>query len=141
MFLKPPKASTDPRVRSLLQKAVRRGFSHVVDHAVVRLNTSGDNTWLRSRTVVITFEECWPLAASLSVNRELSSKRSALLNVAKAAKQKDAAGLGAIAHAYHEGDRSMLDCVPDERMLKIVAEALEVYVPLTKPSVCLSVSV
>jgi hypothetical protein len=125
MFLKPPKASTDPRVRSLLQKAVRRGFSHVVDRAVVRLNASGDNIWLRSRTVVITFEECWPLATSLSISRELSSKQTALLNVAKAAKQKDAAGLGALAHAYHEGDRSMLDCVPDERMLRIVSEALK----------------
>lgn len=125
MFVKPPRASTDPRVRSLLQKAVRRGFTHVTDRAVARLHASGDNAWLRSRAVVITFEECWPLAASLSIHRELSSKRSALLNVAKVAKQKDAAGLGALAHAYGEGDRSMLDCIPSERMVKIVSEALE----------------
>lgn len=125
MFLKPRKASTDQRVRSLLQKAVRRGSTDVVDCAVIRLDTSGDNTWLRSRAIVITFEECWPLAASLFISRELSTKRSALLNVARAAKQKDAAGLGALAHAYQEGDRSMLDYVPDQRMLKIVSEALE----------------
>jgi hypothetical protein len=125
MFLKAPKASTDPRLRSLLQKAVRRGFSRVVDRAVVRLDASGDDRWLRSRTVVITFEECWPLAGSLCIDRELSSRRVALLNVTKAAKQKDAAGLGALAYAYHEGDTSMLDCVPDERMLRMVSEALE----------------
>jgi hypothetical protein len=64
------------------------------------------------------------LAATLSVSRELSSKREALLRVCKASKQKDAAGLGALAHAYQEGDQSMLDCVPDRRILKIVSEAL-----------------
>lgn len=123
MFLKPPKASTDQRVRSLLQKAVRRGYTQVVERALVRLYASRDKTWLRSRTIVITFEECWP-SGSLSIDRELSSKRTALLKVAKAAKQKDAAGLGALAHAYKEGDQSMVDCIPDERSLRIVSEAL-----------------
>jgi hypothetical protein len=124
MFLKTPKASTDQRVRSLLQKAARRGHAEVVELALTRLDRSGDKTWLRSRTVVITFEECWPLAGTLSVNRELSSKREALQRVTKASKQKDAAGLGALAYAYQEGDQSMLDCVPDRHALKIVAEAL-----------------
>lgn len=124
MFLKRPKASTDQRVRSLLQKAARRGYVQVVERAVVRLDASGDKTWLRSRAIVITLEECWPLAASLSIGRELSSKRTALLSVAKAAKQKDAAGLGALAHAYQEGDQSMADCIPDRRALRIVSEAL-----------------
>lgn len=124
MFLKTPKASTDQRVRSLLQKAARRGYAEVVELALTRLDRSGDKTWLRSRTVVITFEECWPLAAALSVDRELSSKREALQRVTKASKQKDAAGLGALAHAYQEGDQSMLDCVPDRYTLKIVSEAL-----------------
>ena len=125
MFLKPPKAATDQRVRSLLQKAARRGYTQIVELAMARLDASGDKTWLRSRAIVITFEECWPLAASLSVDRELSSKRNALLSVTKAAKEKDAAGLGALAHAYQEGDQSMLDSVPDRHMLKIVSEALQ----------------
>jgi len=125
MFLKTPKASTDQRVRSLLQKAARRGYTQVVDLALARLHRSGDKTWLRSRAIVITFEECWPLAAFLSIDRDLSSKRNALFSVAKAAKQKDAAGLGALAHAYREGDQSMLDCVPDRYTLRIVSEALE----------------
>jgi hypothetical protein len=125
MFLKAPKESTDPRVRSLLQKAARRGFTGIVDRALARLEMNGDKTWVRSRTVVITFEECWPLASTLVVNRESSSKRDSLLRVAKTAKQKDAAGLGALAHAYAEGDRSMIDCVPDQHMLKMVSEALQ----------------
>jgi hypothetical protein len=125
MFLKTPRASTDPRVRSLLQKAARRGYAQIVELALERLDFSGDKAWLRSRSVVITFEECWPLAAALAVGRELSSKRAALLSVAKAAKQKDAAGLGALAYGYSEGDRSMLDCVPDQFTLRLVAEALK----------------
>jgi len=125
MFVKERKASTDPRVRSLLQKAARRGFPVVVENAVGRLNLSGDKVWLRSRAVVITFEECWPLAASLSLSKDEGSKLRALLNVCRAVKQKDAAGLGALSYAYHEGDQSMLDIVPEQRSLRIVAEALK----------------
>jgi hypothetical protein len=124
MFLKPRKSSTDPRLRSLLQKAVRRGAVSIVERVATRLEAIGDTTWLRSRAVVITFEECWPLASSLSIDRHLASKLEILASVADAAKQKDAAGLGALAHAYREGDTSMLDAVPDQRTLKIVAEAL-----------------
>jgi len=124
MFLKTPRASTDQRVRSLLQKAARRGYVKVVELALARLDASGDKAWLRSRAIVITFEECWPLAASLSIGRELSSKRDALNKVARAAKQKDAAGLGALAYAYREGDQSTLACAPDPPLLKIVSEAL-----------------
>jgi hypothetical protein len=124
MFLKRPRASTDQRVRSLLQKAARRGYARVVDRALVCLDTSGDKTWLRSRAIVITFEECSPLAALLSIDPSLSSKRTALLSVTNAAKQKDAAGLGALAYAYREGDASMTDCVPNRRILGIVSEAL-----------------
>ena len=124
MFFKAPKESTDPRVRSLLQKAARRGFGHVVERTIVHLEQTGDQAWLRSRAVVITFEECWPLAVSLAITSGPSSKRSALSSVSKAAKQKDAAGLGALAYAYHEGDRSMLDCVPDPDLLEVVSEGL-----------------
>jgi hypothetical protein len=125
MFLKPPKSSTDPRLRSLLQKAARRGFIEVVDRALVLLEQRGDKTWLRSRAIVITFEECWLLASSLSIKPELASKRNAIVKVTRSIKQKDAAGLGALAYAYREGDRSMLDCVPDEQLLRYIGGALD----------------
>jgi hypothetical protein len=125
MFLKAPKASTDQRVRSLLQKAARRGYAQIVELALERLDRSGDKSWLRSRAIVITFEESWPLAAYLSIDRDLSSKRVALHHVTNSAKQKDAAGLGALAYAYGEGDESMLDCVPDRHILRLVSEALK----------------
>jgi len=124
MFLRARRASTDPQVRSLLQKAVRRGYSQIVKLASTRLDANGDRTWLRSRTIVITFEECWPLAAPLSVDRDLTSKQNALLKVTNSAKQKDAASLGALAYAYHEGDHSMLGCVPEPHDIRIISEAL-----------------
>ena len=124
MFLKPRKPSTDPRLRSLLQKAVRRGHASVAERVVERLEAIGDRTWLRSRAVVITCEESWPWASILAVDRGARSKRDILVSVAGAAKQKDAAGLGAMAHAYHEGDLSTVEFVPNVRDLKIVAEAL-----------------
>ena len=125
MYLKQPKATTDPRVRSLLQKSgPPRLHSKVVDLAFDRLDNVGDKAWLRSRAVVITFEECWPLAESLYIDRDPSTKRVALLNVAKSAKQKDAAGIGALAYAYKEGDQLMTDCVPEEQTLRLVVEAL-----------------
>jgi hypothetical protein len=125
MYLKRRKASTDPRLRSLLQKAVRRGFSSIVERVVRSLDAIGDSTWLRSRAVVITFEECWLLGSRLRLDRNVASKLDILAAVARSTKQKDAAGLGALAHAFREGDGSMLALVPDQRSLRIVAEALE----------------
>jgi len=124
MFLKKRKASTDPRLRSLLQKAVRRGAPQVVEATARCLLALGDKTWLRSRAVVITFEEAWPLAQSLRITQDHETKIIALLSAARSAKQKDAAGLGALAFAFHEGDKSMEDVVPSRRDLRIVSEAV-----------------
>lgn len=125
MYLKKPKASTDPCLRSLLQKAVRRGADHVVKATARSIIALGDRAWLRSRAVVITFEESWPLAQSLVLTRDQQTREAALLRVSRATKQKDAAGLGALAFALHEGDQSMLDIVPSRRMLRIVSGGLD----------------
>lgn len=124
MHLKPRKASTDPRLRSLLQKAARRGYTPIVERVAARLDAIGDGTWLRSRTVVIAFEECWPLGGLLAIDRSLASKLGPLRSVTTSVKQKDAAGLGALAYAHREGDNSMLGYVPDHRTLRIIAAAL-----------------
>src|SRR5438067_1153890 len=104
MFLKPRRPTTDPRLRSLLQKAARRGAVAVAEQSARCLDAMGDKTWLRSRAVVITFEESWPCASTLALDRTPVSKRDALLVVAKIVKQKDAAGLGALSHALSEKD-------------------------------------
>lgn len=125
MYLKQRKASTDPRLRSLLQKAARRGYPDVVERVARRLDAQGDRTWLRSRTAVITFEECWPLAGSLVLTKDTETRIQALLAVTAAEKQKDAAGLGALAFAFHEGDTSMLDLAPNDWAIRVVSEGLK----------------
>jgi hypothetical protein len=112
-------------VRSLLQKAVRRGYTRVVEGALNHLYREGDRTGIRSRTIVITFEECWPLASALAIDKSISSKMDILAKVARSFKQKDASGLGALAWAYHEGDRSMVDLVPDPKLLPVISDALQ----------------
>lgn len=124
MQLKPRKASTDPRLRSLLQKATRRGVVDIVERVVVHLDLIGDKYWLRSRTVVIAYEECWPLSQFLHLDRSLECKLRMLNLIANSTKQKDAAGLGALAYAYRQGDSSTLSFAPNQRMLRIVSEAL-----------------
>ena len=124
MFLKKPKDSTDPALRSLVQKAARRGYGATVETVARRLFEIGDKTWLRSRAVVITCEGCWPLAHTLSLERGAESKIAALLRVTKAVKQKDAIGLGAMAYAYHEGDQSVLEGLESTTAVRIVSEAL-----------------
>lgn len=124
MFLKQRKATTDPRLRSLLQKAARRGNATTVEKVARRLYETGDRTWLRSRAAVITFEECWPLAGLLFLERGAESKVDALMRVARAVKQKDAAGLGAMAYAFHEGDTSTLIGLHDTKPVRFVSEAL-----------------
>lgn len=124
MFVKKRKDSTDPRLRSLLQKAVRRGYSGVVESTARRLDAARDKAWLRSRAVVITFEESWPLAQQLSITTQFDSRLAAFLRVTSAEKQKDAASLGALAYAFDEGDQSILEAVPDRWALRTVSEAL-----------------
>src|SRR5688572_13096217 len=108
MYLKQRRKSTDPRMRSLLQKAARRGCVEVVDRVSAYLTQIGDTTWLRSRSVVITFEESWPLAESLHLDRTFISKLSALRRVARASKQKDSAGLGSLGFAFQSGEQEVL---------------------------------
>src|SRR4051812_48404613 len=124
MFLKQRKSSTDPRLRSLLQKAARRGYADIVEMTSRKLFAIGDKTWLRSRAAVITFEECWPLGDRLVLEPGESSKVRALTAVCTAEKHKDAAGLGALAFASHEGDKSVQSSVADFRSVRIVSEAL-----------------
>ena len=117
-------------MRSLLQKAVRRGYEDVVTRTSNYLHKNGDSSWLRSRSVIIAFEECWPLAASISLDRDFASKQKALLDVATAIKQKDAAGLGALADAYYQSkqvlkeDKSIFKFVPDKSIFNTLVDGL-----------------
>ena len=113
--------------RSLLQKAVRRGHVDLVytTSSLLESLSSKEKNWYRTRTAIITFEECWPLGSELIFNRKFHSKVAALIKVTKSLKARDASGLGYMAFALHEGDLSIFDGTPDDKHLRIIANAIE----------------
>ena len=125
MFLKARKPSTNPQFRSLLQKAVRRGYSDVVARVLWALEDLGDDRWTRSRLAVIAAEECWTQLSSLEPRTTLNERVRFLQNVAEAEKQKDAAGLGTLAYGASELDDSVFDGTEDDRTIKILAAAIK----------------
>ncbi len=121
-----PRADIEARYRSLLQKAVRRGHVDIVYTTSALLDSLGskEKNWFRTAAAVITLEECWPLGCELVFNRKFHSKVAALIKVTRAAKSRDAAGLGYMAHALSEGDTTISIGAPDDRDVKIVANAI-----------------
>jgi hypothetical protein len=117
----------DPRYRSLLHKAVRRGDVELVFTTSALLETFGpiEKRWFTQRTALITFEECWPLATELVFNRRYHSKVAAVVKLTQACKAKDAAGLGTLGYALSKGDKSVLTATPDDRHIRIVAGAIK----------------
>jgi hypothetical protein len=120
------KRHSDPRYRSLLQKAVRRGNVELVLTTSALLEDFGpkEKKWFGERTAVITFEECWPLGTDLIFNKRFHSKVAALVNVTRSFKAKDAAGLGSLGYTLSQGDPSVLDGSSDDKHVKIIASAI-----------------
>lgn len=114
------RAEVRPLLRSLLQKTVRRGDAQLAETVACRLAERGDSAWLKTRAGVIAFEECWPYGTKLLNHPPLVSLRE----MAGLTKNKEAAGLGSLAHALAEGDLSVLDAAPDPVAVKIVAASL-----------------
>lgn len=114
------RAEVRPLLRSLLQKTVRRGDAQLAETVACRLAERGDSAWLKARAGVIAFEECWPYGTNLLNHPPLVSLRE----MAGLTKNKEAAGLGSLAHALAEGDPSVLDAAPDPVAVKIVAASL-----------------
>lgn len=115
---------THQACRSLLQKVVRRGNIHLAKQVAEHLHAIGDGNWLRKRTAIIAFEECWPLGGSFSAIRDLASTVEVLTRIANSVKVKDAAGLGTLAYVLSKGDQSVLSGDSDDRHVKVVAEAI-----------------
>lgn len=111
-----------PLLRSLLQKAIRRSRVDVATNVAYTLGSCGDSTWLNSRIGVIVFEECWQRA---SILHRSEPTLATLREVSHSIKNKDAAGLGSMAHALFEGDLSTLDYAVDSTALKLVAAGLK----------------
>jgi len=75
------RALIEDRYRSLLQKAVRRGNTELVYTASALIESLDGRSaaWLETRTAVIMFAECWPLAAEMLFTKPFHSKVAALL--------------------------------------------------------------
>lgn len=115
-------SSQRPLLRSLLQKAVRRGYADLSEKVAFLLARRDDSAWLHARTGVIVFEECWPCAHFLSSGMPSAMT---LREVANSVKNKDAAGLGALAHAAAEGDATAINQAHNSVAVKIVAAGLK----------------
>ena len=87
--------------RSLLQKAVRRGNEDLVEKVVNYLTVVGDQTWLKNRLVVMAYEECWMYAKELILDNKIMGQYKSL---SRAVKNKNAAGLGALAVKNNTSD-------------------------------------
>jgi hypothetical protein len=120
------KADIEPRHCSLLQKAVRRGHVDLVYTISAFIESLGSKPkeWYRTRTVISTFEECWPLAAELNFNRKFHSKVAALILITRNQKIRDAGGLAYLAHALSQGDSAVYTGIPADRDIKIIANAI-----------------
>ncbi len=119
-------STTHPVCRSLLQKAVRRGDVALTRRLTEHLLTVGDRTWLRQRAAVIVFEECWPLGATLkTLTRDFATVSAVLEHIAASAKYKDAAGLGAMAYAFAEGETTVCSDPTFDHHIRIIKQAIE----------------
>lgn len=106
--------------RSLLQKAVRRGDVLLVEKVARHLNSDEDPKWVRMRTSIIIFEECWPLGSQLHLPLDFDSALYSLIDAATKEKNKEAAGLGTLAFVLSTGDTSVLSDIPQDEQTHIV---------------------
>jgi hypothetical protein len=120
-------SSIDDRYRSLLQKAVRRGHGELVLTASALIESQGIHTdaWFEKRSAFIVFGECWPLGGGILFTRKFHSKVAILIRVARAAKYRDATGLGFLAFALAQGDTTVLTRGPEDRPVRLIAKAIQ----------------
>lgn len=123
--MKKPNSETHQACRSLLQKAVRRGDTLLIRTLAQHLYEVGDSDWLKTRTSIITFEECWPLGRNLGKVSDFQSSLQMLLEVGLSVKVKDAAALGVLAYALSENDQSVLIGDTEDLDIQEVCEAIK----------------
>jgi hypothetical protein len=109
--------------KSLIQKAVRRGDATLVRKVVSHFDRAGEADWLRQRTIVITYEECWPLGVDWGFSSDITDVSEHLVRVSQAVKYKDATGLGTLGYAFSQGDSSVFSGKEEDETIRIVADA------------------
>lgn len=124
--MKTKNTDADPRFRSLLYKAVRRGNAELIltTSAMISQRWPEQKSALRDRVAVISLQECWPLGKALVFNRRFHSKVAALVRVAGVEKNREAAGLAYLGYLLSRGDRSVLLGDEQDRDIQIIAGAM-----------------
>lgn len=119
-------ARVDERYRSLLHKAVRRGYPEWVftTGALIEGMGAAAGAWFEGRTAAIVFAECWPIGAELLFTKGIHSKVAALIRSALRQKNRDATGLGLLAYALDRGDTALLEGHSDPTPLRWLARAI-----------------
>jgi hypothetical protein len=109
--------------RSLLQKAIRRGNQELTEKVVAYLLAVNDMAWLKKRLYVITYEECWIYGSHISLNNNLDEYK----NLAVTVKNKNAAGLAALAGDYNSGNYVPDSTMPEHQLnaIRSVANAIK----------------
>lgn len=116
---------TDQVMRSFLQKAVRRGDPELTKVIAECLIQTGEFQWMRKRLAVITFEECWPYGLEVEFANDKDVILKHYLALAKAVKNKNAAGLGSLAYALSQGDESVLSGKKSDKLIWILAKGIK----------------
>ncbi|MDE2734825.1 MAG: hypothetical protein OXI72_10565 [Gemmatimonadota bacterium] len=128
MHIRQVNPNTHPACRSLLQKAVRRGNSTLVTKVFNHLYEIGDIRWLKQRIGVMVAEECWPLMVEWTLPEKKQEEQVAMVEtlskLANSVKFKDAAGLGSLAYALSEGDRSVLTGCEEDDTIRWICGAI-----------------
>jgi hypothetical protein len=125
MVMKKASQDTDQISRSLLQKAIRRGDIEMTKKAINYIIKNADFDWLRKRLAVVTFEECWTYGLEVSYDKNEEVITNHYLKIAKSVKNKNAAGLGSLAYALSEGDKTVFTGEGTDRAIKIIGEAIK----------------
>lgn len=122
--MKKPDLNIQSVYRSLIQKAVRRGSIYLTQKVAYYLYNIGNANWLRKRTAVIAFEECWPLSLKLDYQTSFQQVVDFLILAAQSVKVKDATGLGTLAYALFQGEKFVLSGSDEDYHIKVVSEAI-----------------
>jgi hypothetical protein len=125
LHYKKTKDTTHQICRSLLQKAIRRGYEGLAKKTAYHLINIGDKPWVRSRCVVICAEECFPFLRDFVYSTDEGEILSNVSLLSRLEKNKTAAGLGALGYALSEGDETVLKGQDNNLPIRIIANAIE----------------
>ncbi len=117
----------DERLRSLLQKAVRRGHVELLFTVCAYLehHQPPPPSFFPAQAARAAFYECWPLATRLPFARRPTAAVAFLAHIAALHKTREAAGLGLLADAVWRGEPVTIQDEDEREDLHRITQAIE----------------